>query len=274
MRIFPYIAVAAVLTAGVSGAATFTVDFDTPAYDYVDDPAVDGKDGWTQSHSNPPPEDGFYTPYAWISSSFGAGNSVAYGGFYDEVPNGFNLSREFLGLTAGEKSLSFQNHITDCTELYEGRDAFGFQVRDSGGDLLLTVNLQPTTQTLEPDGEGGFEPGAWEIFYAFGSDSSISTTNAILATGINFFSVDFGVDGLTFNYGQGDSAQHTVSGTAAGYDVNDTEIDLTFTYGQIGNGDNYVRIDNINVVDGIPEPTTAALAALGGLALLRRRRVN
>lgn len=283
MRTFPYIALSLVLTAGISSAASYTVDFEDAAYPSPDaiNPAFDGVDGWSQSASNPPPQDGDYAPYAWISTSFGVGNSLTYGGYFSELPTSFSVSREFSGLSGG-KSLSFQNHITDTVPLNPqfptifGRDTFGFEVRDSGGDLLLTVNLVPTSQTYVADGGevSGYEPGVWEIFYAFGTDPLTTTTNAILSTGVNFFGVDFGEDGLTFNYGQGESVEHSISGTAAGYDVNDTELDLIFTYAQVGNGENHIRVDNISVIDGIPEPTTAALAVLGSLALLRRRRVQ
>jgi len=296
MRTFPYIALSLVLSAGLSDAASFTVDFDDSAYPIPDEgnptPIIDGIDGWSQSATTPSGE-----RYAWISTSFGSGNSLTYGGYYSELPETFSVSRNFSGLAPGEKSLSFQSHITDTvpfdpeTPTLFGRDTFGFQVRNSGGDLLLTVNLVPVTQDYVADGgeASGYQPGQWEIVYAFGSDPSLtSTTNSILSTGVNFFSVDFGEDGLAFNYGQGDSSSFRHEGTAAGYDVNDTGLELTFTYERFfseelfeedpdqpnGNGENHIRIDNINVIDGIPEPTTAALAALGSLALLRRRRVN
>lgn len=296
MRTLPYIALSLVLTAGISGAASYNIDFEDSAYPNPDDvnTAFDGIDGWTQSASNPPPEDGYYAPYAWISTSFSSGNSLAYGGYFSELPPTFSVSRDFSGLSGG-KSLSFQSHITDTVPFDPafptafGRDTFGFQVRDSGGDLLLTVNLVPADQDYitNVDEASGYTPGEWVIFYAFGTDPSFTTTtNAVLSTGVNYFGVDFEEDGLAFNYGQGE--RHWVRGTTDGYDVNDTGFNLTFTYERFfspelyeedpdqpnGNGENHIRIDNINVIDGIPEPTTAALAALGSLALLRRRRVN
>jgi hypothetical protein len=282
MRTFPYVALSLVLTAGISAAATYTIDFEDPAYTADADPGFEGVDGWVQSHTNEPPELPDYFPYAWISTSFASGNSLTYGGLMAELPDGFTVGRTFTGLTAGEKSLSFQNHITDTLPLDPeyptifGRDTFGFQVRDSGGDLLLTVNLVPVNQDYTVSGTeaSGYLPGQWRVEYAFGTDTLTTDNNAIQSTGINYFGVDFGADGLTFNYGQGSSATHSVNGTATGYDVNDTELELTFTFDREGNGENHIRVDNINVIDGIPEPTTAALVALGGLALLRRRRAH
>lgn len=277
MRLFPYFALSLVLTAGISTAATFTIDFEDPVYSADDDPGFEGVDGWVQSVANPPSSDGEYAPYAWIWPSFASGNALLYGGVFDSVPDGFTVSRTFSGLTAGEKSLSFQNHITDAHVLppgpfgtFEGRDNFGFQIKGAGGDLLLTVDLRPANQDYIPDGEGGYKPGVWMIYYAFGSDTPISTGNGIESNAVNSFSVDFEADRLTFNYGQG----NFVWGTTAGYDVNDTEFDLIFTYATDGDGENHIRIDDITVVDAIPEPTTAALAALGSLALLRRRRTR
>jgi len=149
----------------------------------------------------------------------------------------------------------------------------------------LTVELRPVDQIFNPTSPDTYAPGLWEIYYAFGTDALVSSQNRIYATSLNYFNVDFGEEGLRFSYGQGEVSPIGHSGTAAGYDVNDTELTLTFTYrtGAIGepegdepngNGDNYFTVDNINVIDGIPEPTTAALAALGSLALLRRRRTH
>ena len=288
MRKLPYIALSLILTAGLAGAASFTVDFDDSAYPIPDEdnpsPGIDGIDGWSQSVPTPTADD----RYAWISTSFSSGSSLTYGGYFSELPSSFTVGRNFRGLAAGEKSLSFQSHITDTVPLDPeyptifGRDTFGFQIKDSGGDLLLTVNLVPVNQDYVVSGTeaSGYLPGQWRVDYAFGTDTLMTEGNAFQSTGVSFFNVDFGTDGLTFNYGQGGGPGFTDTGTAAGYDVNDTEFDLTFTYersdlteGYTG-GENHIRIDNISVIDGIPEPTTAALAALGGLALLRRRRVH
>ena len=256
------------LAAGLANAATYTVNFDSPGYTADADPGFAGVDGWSQLPANNPPDPGppvEYAPYAWIGASFSTGNAAAYGGFYDSLPDGFTLSRDFTGLVAGQKSLSFQNHITD-SDLFGGRDTFGFTITDGGGDLLLTVNLVPASQDLG-------EEALWNVQYAFGSDSLALTGNARPANGVNFFSVDFGLTGLTFNYG-GSSDNFSLSGTPAGYNASDTTLALDFTYDQIGDGDNFVRIDNINVVDAIPEPSAALFAGIGGLALVRRRRAR
>ena len=197
-------------------------------------------------------------------------------------PDPFSMSRTFSELTAGEKSMSFQTHIADAGsvppgpggEWFLGRDIFGFRVSDSEGDLLLTVELRPVDQIFTPTGEDTFAPGLWDLYYAFGSDDLVISGNQIYATALTLFSLDFGEEGLRFSYGQGNPEDPGHNGTAAGYDVNDTELKLTFTYETDGDGDNYFTVDNINVIDGIPEPTTAALAALGSLALLRRRRAH
>ena len=76
MRTFPYIALSLVLASGIASAATYTVDFDNdPSYPELGDVNLgfEGVDGWSYSVSNPPPEDGSYFPYAFISSSFASG---------------------------------------------------------------------------------------------------------------------------------------------------------------------------------------------------------
>jgi len=298
MRNIPYIALSLVLASGIASAASYTVDFDSdPSYPNYGDLnlSFEGVEGWVQSHSNPPMDgQGRYYPYAFISQSFASGNAASFGGFFNDMPpEPFSISRTFSELTAGEKSLSFQGLITDAGSLppdpgdpwFLGRDVFGFNISDSADNLLLTVELRPVNQIFNPTSPDTYAPGLWEIYYAFGTDALVTSENQIYATSLNYFNVNFGEEGLRFSYGQGEVSPIGHSGTAAGYDVNDPELKLTFTYrtganGEPvgdepnGNGDNYFTVDNINVIDGIPEPTTAALAALGSLALLRRRRTH
>lgn len=272
MRRIPlYLVAATAAVVAPAQAAFYAIDFENPVYPAVGDP-FDGLDGWNQTHDNP----NSAIKYAWMGNSFyGSGKGVSYGGWYDILPSGFGFGRTFTGLTQ-QKALSFRTYISDSVN-FAGRDTFGFNVVDGSGDLLVTVNLTPASQVMELDVDddypGAYLPGIWNVSYAFGNNTLTATGNGMLSGTIGSFGVAFGTSGLELRYG--DNFEHSlISGAIPGYDPNDSALTLNYTFGGIGNGDNFITIDNIHLVDAIPEPTTALIAGLGGLMLLRRRRAN
>jgi hypothetical protein len=229
---------------------------------------IGGKDGWYvtgDSLYNPLDDRGAsYSNY--LNTSLGA----QLGGYFIVPEPGDNtislMHSTFEGLQYASFSVKFA--LQPSNEGQPGRDGFGLTFRNGDDENLLTISLTPDNTTVELD--------SFQVQYTVGAGSMKPAKDA---NGDNMFIYYNGQYTLSFAFAQ-NGANPTFSATVAGSN-SQTFTDVATGLGSeviesmgavwnvIDSGNNGIIFDNVNL---IPEPSTALLAGLASLGLLRRRR--
>ncbi len=191
---------------------------------------------------------------AWSVSSSGGGGE--YVGTTGQGNPSFGIHSQGSGsalasrsLTGGDLSAG-QTISMDLGHSNLVNGSVGIDLTDGGATVFTLRFVGGTSNWVINDGGGGGEFGAGQGFSA-----NTSLTFTFTYEGSNDYS-------YTFGSGSGDN--FTATNTISGVDG----IKL-FTFSQ-GSGENFGA--NNLVVTAVPEPSSAALLGLGGLALIMRRR--
>jgi len=107
-----------------------------------------------------------------------------------------SLSRSFE-FPAGPKLFSFNAALQDSVNSLPQRDDFSYTIKDGMGLLLLSVVFKPTSQSVNPD----LDPATWEVFYAIGSNSLVSTKMTVAEKQLMTYSLILTSKGATFRFG-------------------------------------------------------------------------
>lgn len=225
-----------------------------------------------------------------LSSISASGALIAY---WDQNSNGLPnggfgyLTTSFpQAADQGSGSLYLEDFDT-TTFVTTGGDTSYLYIESFGGNAL---NAQPSIVaggSISPegglaDGLGGFSNNGMSIVLQVSTmgftDLSVSWAQRGTSSGFTTRQFDYSTDGATWtNFGTDTGALGSTWVTES-YDLSSVasienqatvyfRIVLDGATGTSGNN----RFDNITV-EGVPEPTTALLGALGVLGLLRRRR--
>jgi len=243
--------------------------------EYAKDETLSASD-WTVDGG--PAELGFASEYE-VSSVLSKAGSV---GTFFEVPTGstFSVSTTTTFSHASVDTLEFRRisvdlgvvdsytEHPDTTDSYVDRNTFGFTYSDASSNPLITVTLTPRDQSTDPTNDTAI----WDISYNFGQ-GEITTAYFLDEDSLSTFSLVFFNDsiGLLLN------GEYFFT-TATGYDPDTMEEGILSFFSEQGEdaadwGDNYLMFDNITLdTVVIPEASTAALAGLAALGMLRRRR--
>lgn len=245
---------------------------------------IAGKDGWSISDpgfdglwSQVPDGSGSAFPLSF-SNTLNSSVCAELGGFKD-APLAASPTSVFLSHdAAGElRYTSFSIGafaIAGSTEVYPNRDGFGFALRDSGDNNLISVLLVPVT---------GGAGDAYRVAYTVGAGPVVNAADSngdpmyIYQNGLYSMSMTITPAGInpTFSATISGSSSQTFTGIATG--LGSASVSR---FGALWNvdppigsvpGDNGILFDNLSV---IPESSTALLAGLASLGLLRRRRVH
>jgi len=275
MNLYPKASLLGVLVAFTPAVASaFVTTF--PPVQYPLGSEVAGSNGWTINDSG----DGG-AGYLSFVTTLNTSAAAALGGWYN-IPAAAAPTTVYLSQsTPGE--LQFVNFattfaISPSTEFNQGRDGFGFSLRDSDDANLLTISLVPAASPSTK----------YQVYYTVGAEASQAAKNGlddmfIEVSGLYTLDLAFTPNGAnpTFSGSVVGSNTQTFTGTATGLGsaalatfgaewnvlpqnwVGDPAENLG------GLGDNFLVFDNVSL---IPEPSTALLAGLASLGLLRRRR--
>lgn len=205
----------------------------------------------------------------WVAGIFAGGVAVASA----NVATFDSFAEGTFGQTITDAGILFQ-HL----DMYLGNGPIdNFTIENASGDLAGQVNFTSPNAL----GFGGYSPGSGAAFtrlgsfdfgiggaasfasfdfYSFANDPNMTITlQGLLAGNV--------VNSATVNVPSSFSIQHTLvalpSGNYDGFHV--------ISAGPTNQGATFVLLDNVTV-NPVPEPASLCVLALGGLALLRRRR--
>jgi hypothetical protein len=258
-------------------ASAFTTSFTS----YTPGTEIAGSNGWSINNAGADSSTFFSLSYgAWMPYKGNAGDlrrAAELGGWQDSPladPNPVILSQSQE--VAGElKNVSFSVDFSVRTNTgdFAGtpRDAFGFSLLGAASANLVTILLNP---------EDGGSGDAYRIGYTVGSGAFVPAEDAnhdplyahassYYTMALNFLTggTDPTFSVLITSLGSGQGTM-TFGGTATG--LGSATMDTFAAVWNVnGGGDNGMTFDEITVV---PEPSTALLAGLASLGLLRRRR--
>lgn len=263
MNTLALISTAALLSTGVASAS---VTFSAPTYG-ADLSPIDGVDGWTQSEPNVDPVPDGPAPMFFVSDQ--GGNNFGYLSGYYAIPDAasFSVSRDFAlpSATLAGSTLSYKAAVVDGVDFPE-RNNFGMTV-SVGAVELLTLTLTPESQIGTSN---------WAVNYLFDGGSTTAADYAVVPNSLVSYEIGFTATGLDVEFGAG-GVTTGFSGAPTGYNpAGSDDITVSFFWDQgpgADFGDNGLLIDDIQLVDTIPEPASAVLVLLGiaGIALRRRR---
>ncbi|GAA5117622.1 PEP-CTERM sorting domain-containing protein [Luteolibacter yonseiensis] len=253
-----------------ANAAVYRSDFNT----LTSTPSVEiaGQDGWSSTSSTT-----FLSHTVAWNNGTGTTTAIAIGGtldLSDQTTVGLNHS---YGEELGRTTTKFDFSFTDSTFVVGDpdpdanyvalRDTFAYSVY-SGAANIFSVVFTPleVDPTVNPTAEwsmsyyvngalgGSFfleveELGTYSLDLAFSKHGYQTAVDLVLNDGTNLFARNQTVD-----------LDPVLTITSFGFDWTSTEA---------GGGDNEMLIDNLSVV---PEPSSALLAGLAGLAFVSSRR--
>lgn len=253
-----------------AGAAAVITDFN----DFTTG-AINGQQGWVGTGL---PDATFISAFDTTANGVPDTSNAATIGGSAEAANlptvGFYHG---YGEELGRTSVYFEFKLSDSV-LYPDRDTFAFSLYDAGLANVFSILFVPTNTDASVD------PGAWALFYSANGAAAETLGITVPAGGLNSFDLDFSPNGplatkFTFSL--------DVVGTRPDPDPgplnrgpnifavpNATEI-TSFGFEWIatdlpsGGGDNTLTVNNLTVV---PEPSSALLLGIAGLAFVSNRR--
>jgi hypothetical protein len=199
---------------------------------------------------------GFEEP-ASGTSSFTPGVSDTEIGF--SVPSGGNFTVSTIAVITGSQSFRMKTAplpkgyvLPGVPVIFDTVDLSGF----SGVDFSVDINVINSGYEYMDGGPTGDGGEAYRVFLDL-FDGTSTTTVTVFDSWVSIGDLDLVDEGPTLTYT---------------YDIPDNTVSATASVFWAGNSSSEgVDIDNLSFV-GTPEPATMSLLALGGLALLRRRR--
>ena len=258
-----------VANAGASAVITNFDDFATGA--------IGGQFGWYTSGL---PDTSFITAFNTTANGVIDGTNAANIGGPSEAATaptvGFYHS---YGEELGRTSVNFEFAVTDSTvDPFAPliRDTFAYTLYD-GANSLFSISFVP--QNTDPTAE---LDGRWNLFYTVGAGPAQSLAMYVFAGGLYSFDLDFSPNGAgtAFNFTVApvgtppplDPGSLTRNGTFA--TPNTTVADnFGFEWKASdlpgGGGNNTLTANNLTVV---PEPSSALLLGIAGLAFVSNRR--
>lgn len=166
-------------------------------------------------------------------------------------------------LTVG---ISFRSDLDIIADDSDGgrTNEIGVSFGDTGGNLVTVKFVEGTSSgaVLFNDGGSFFTPTGSTI--AFSEDAIYDVT---FASVIGSSSYD-----LSITERGGSESASVIGATFNGADVTSDFGSMKLFFTAPDGGGNDARFDNASVVVVVPEPSSAALLGLGGLALIMRRR--
>lgn len=216
---------------------------------------------WSTSENN-----SVNAPIAWAEP---VGNNMAgaFGGAYAEAINNSASVRMDSTIYSSITSVTMDIMLKESTALAPGRDTFGVGIESAVGVSLVDIVFSPAITV------GGI--ARWEVGYSV-AGGNITYTGFVLNEDA-WYDIGIELDGSSFNLTFANSlGSINVPGTLTGFDGATNGLgDVVFSWDKnpaTPYGDNYMLFDNVNATAVVPEPSSALLAGIGALALLRRRR--
>jgi|GEM_PF-6023320 len=253
-----YLSLFAIVLPFANASAALVYDFESLATDVFRTGATNNISGWQQNTSNPTiGEDEFPLGYIGIDGS----NHVGTLGTHFTSLNPFSSTTSLTGsLTSTGATLNNTQVTLDLALLtFNGttpHDAFSLTIGADGFASAASLSFTPDAINE-----------AWLVSYDING-----------STGTNVFSWNAGISyALAFDFYDsatfisiGGSVIGSTTSTFGNATLENIIVSHLETPGP-GVSDNVITFDNISVT-AIPEPSIAALGAIGSLALLRRRR--
>lgn len=184
-----------------------------------------------------------------------------------------NDDTALAGFVVNQAFVSFDGQLTDAQVLTSGLEA---------GDIYQETTFSGSDTAPSSALADAFATVASDTFVHFGADRSNGT--GAITPSFAGGSVDIGGEaGLTFGTSLLDAAYFIPGGSSA---VDESSYFIgQFTFASTANGSitlfanaagegSSVTYDIVNGVVAVPEPATACLLALGGVAMISRRRVR
>lgn len=268
LLISPFLALAGFAT--ISQAAIYTTDFEESSGYPASGGDLNGSNGWYTVNAEPGVAFVVTTTYGAVTS-----NAGAIGGQFD-VPTTAgtaSVNRNFSSALGG-LSLSVDISIVDSGTIegvdYFKRDNFGITLTNGGANLF--------TLHLVPDDDSPADPAAtnddfWKLRYSIGAGPLNTLTMAIIEGGLYTLSFDFTANGSeTDLFFVADGINFFERTETLDLDPSSMITDLGFSWTPSFPGDegsNFMTFDNLVVV---PEPSSALLLGIAGLAFAARRK--
>ncbi|MFD2256114.1 PEP-CTERM sorting domain-containing protein [Luteolibacter algae] len=261
-------AVCAVVAAGsASAAVSYNFNSETD-FDFF---TGGGVSGWSQDQANPS-IGSVVRPMAFIENATFAGTASFAGHLGTEVANlspsaTTTLTGSLTGAGAVSNSrVSLNFAIADSvTSGLLTRDSFEIAILDDTSSELaaLLFTADPASSTT------------WKISYRLAGGMLVDTASTAIAGSGYFLAFDFSDTTGKISYGTATAGVGTnLIGEGALTSADDLgAINIShIPVAAEGTSVNKIIFDNINAATTVPEPSSALLLALGGLALIRRRR--
>lgn len=265
--LFPLLAVAAMTAA--SQAASYSSNFEAPDYPSSGND-FNGSDGWSTVNANPG-----VAFIATTSSSSGSSNAGAIGGQFD-IPSAAGTASvnhayaEAIGLISYSLDISVIDSGTIGSVDYFNRDSFGITLTN-GGANVFTLHFTPTIAA--PADPNTDTDATWDLSYSVGAGGTVPLNMAVIESGIYGLVFEFSANGTQTDLFFEATGNNVVDRSVTlNLDPNSTTTDIGFSWtptDDLDPGSNYLAFDNVNIV---PEPSSALLLGIAGLALAVRRK--
>ncbi len=266
--LIPFLTAATMATS--SHAATYSSDFENPPYP-PSGSDFNGVDGWFTI--NALSGVAFIATTTSTNPNIADSNAGAIGGVFN-VPatTGTAFVKQNYAVPIGFVSYSLDISLIDSDRDFPIRDNFGITL-SSGSDNLFTLHFTP--QDPFPADPVAETNALWDLSYSVGVGPTIDLNLAVFERGFNSLLFEFSpnANGTQTNlFFMAGSDNVVTRDVVLNLDPAATTSDFGFSWTPTNSaepGNNYLTFDNINIV---PEPSSALLLGLAGLAFVGRRK--